>query len=470
MLVFMMVAFLHRDKRFVPSPLNGTVILFTLTLLLSGAFSLSWDQSWGLIGDYLKYVVFYFMVILSIRDENDFRIILLAFLGVMFLYVGKSAWEFFIHDRYVYRMGIKRMMGIDTTYGDPNSFAASICYSLPLTWALIRSGFRKTWVARMLWLYVGLSLAAIMFTGSRSGMVTFLVFLVLLFLGTSRKLLGIVLVGALLVASWSFMPDDLKDRFLSTFDAQYAESYNGAEASAKSRAAGFLHGLELFRQNPALGIGPHNFPLTWPGGVAGMNAHNLYGQLLGELGTVGLVTFGLLLWLIYRLNTRIIVRSRRMEAAEAGGCAAPLSTPVSREAPAAHAADLRRRPDVSSPLDMASIAAVASMSKFHRCVAQAIIQTMILMLFKGWADHSLYRYSWLWLAALTVLGSHFFELEVARRAVARAGESVGSAAGDDASDQGPLRTRMSAMTGRWSEPTSRPTKHASGARSGPHRM
>ncbi len=40
---------------------------------------------------------------------------------------------------------------------------------------------------------------------------------------------------------------------------------------------------------------------------------------------------------------------------------------------------------------------------FYGLVSQGIIQTILLMLFKGAADHSLYRYTWLWLAALTVL-------------------------------------------------------------------
>lgn len=139
MLVFMAVALLQKDKRLLPNSINGAVVCFASTLLLSAAFGINWSNSWPFVVDYLKYVVFYFMVILSVRDEEDFRLVLLAFLGVMCLYVSKSAWEFFVHGKFVYRMGIKRMTGIDSTYGDPNSFAASICYSLPLAWALIEA-------------------------------------------------------------------------------------------------------------------------------------------------------------------------------------------------------------------------------------------------------------------------------------------------------------------------------------------
>lgn len=413
MLIFMMVVLLQKDKRFLSSPLNGAVVCFTLTLLLSGAFGISWGHSWPFIVDYIKYVIFYFMVILSVRNEEDFRLVLLAFLGVMFLYVGKSAWEFFVHDRFVFRMGIKRMMGIDTTYGDPNAFAASICYSLPLAWALIRSRFRSGWVTGFLWIYGLLALAAVMFTGSRSGMVTFILFLLLIVMGSSRKVWGFLLAGLILVVTWEYMPEDLQKRFLSTFGGEYAAL--GAQASAEGRTQGFLRGLELYKSYPLVGVGPHNFPLTWPGMVEGPNAHNVYGQLLSELGTAGLLSFGLLLWLLYRQNRSIVVRFQHMDLKKADAKEAKTSglpkNGVQRNRTAGNGFNASPpSPQQGQPSPLA----VQSIPRFYSLVGQAIIQTMILMLFKGWADHNLYRYTWLWLAALTVLGTHFFSQELQR--------------------------------------------------------
>lgn len=413
MLIFMIVVLLHKDKRFLSNPLNGAVACFTLTLLLSGIFGISWTHSWPFIVDYLKYVIFYFMVILSVRDEEDFRVVLLAFLVVMFLYVGKSAWEFFVHDRYVFRMGIKRMMGIDITYGDPNAFAASICYSLPLAWALIKSRFRSAWVTVFLWIYGILSLAAVMFTGSRSGMVTFILFLLLIVLGSSRKIWGILLAGMVLVVSWDYMPEDLQKRFLSTFSGEYAAV--GAQASADGRTQGFLRGLELYKSYPILGIGPHNFPLTWPGMAVGPNAHNVYGQLLSELGTAGLLSFGLLLWLLYRQNRNIIVRFQRLVPQKPAADRGSPPAPVARTARVnGSVGNVRNGPSPESQQRKISALDVESVPRFHSLVGQAIIQTMILLLFKGWADHNLYRYTWLLLAALTVLGTHFFNQELKR--------------------------------------------------------
>lgn len=413
MLIFMIVVFLAKNKNFIQNPINGIVLCFSLTLALSSVFGIFWDNSFYFTVDYLKYVIFYFMVILSVRNEEEFRLVLLAFVVVMFLYIGKSSWEFFVHDRYVFRMGIKRLSGIDTTYGDPNSFAASICYSLPLAWALIRSKFRSAWVARFLWAYGLLALAAVMFTGSRSGMVTFLLFLFLLVMGSSRKVWGILLAGVILLVSWDYMPENLQKRFLSTFSEKYAEI--GAQASAEGRTLGFLHGLALYKDNPALGIGPDNFRYSWPGMASGPNAHNVYGQLLGELGTAGLLAFGLLLWLLYRQNRRIVVCFRRLGPQKPDeNDKKPLVSVMEVKQRSARAGNGGSGPSPSSQHGKFSAMAVQSIPRFHSLVGQAIIQTMILMLFKGWADHNLYRYTWLWLAALTVLGTHFFNQDLNR--------------------------------------------------------
>lgn len=413
MLVFMAVALLQKDKRLLPNSINGAVVCFALTLLLSAIFGINWSNSWPFVVNYLKYVVFYFMVILSVRDEKDFRLVLLAFLGVMCLYVGKSAWEFFIHGRYNFNMGIKRMGGIDSTYGDPNSFAASICYSLPLAWALIRCKFRSTWVTRFLWAYGLLALTAVIFTGSRSGMVTFILFLLLIIMGSSRKIWGILLVGVVLVVSWDYMPEKLQMRFLSTFSEEYAEK--GAQTSAEGRTQGFLRGLDLFKSNPVLGIGPDNFRYSWPGMASGPNVHNVYGQVLSELGTAGLLLFGLLLLLLYRQNRSIVTRYQRLAPQKPDEDGGKLPASVRKGAQRdGLAGNGRNGPSPLPQLGIPSALAVQSITRFHSLVGQAIIQTMILMLFKGWADHNLYRYTWLWLAALTVLGTHFFNQELQR--------------------------------------------------------
>jgi O-antigen ligase len=406
MLFFMAIVFLSKDKRFLSSPLNGTIILFSLTLFISGIFSISWGASWRIIEDYLKYVVFYFMIIICVRDESDFRFLLLSFLFVMFLYVGKSCWEYFINGRHVYRMGIARMIGVDVAYGDPNSFAASICYALPLAWAMLRSYFQNKKIRFFLCIYLLMSSIAIIMTGSRSGMVTALLFVMMILIFSSKKFIAFTFIGLALLISWNYMPDDLQTRFLSTFYNDIGPE--NARTSAESRLECFLHGMKIFIDNPLLGVGPNNFPLTWD---SRLNAHNLLGQLFGELGIIGVLSFTAMLAIIIIYNFRII------KFCKANREYNPDIIKKSKFSRSVHLARANtfafctgfKCSLTDKGLDSKSI--FIQNSILYSLVSQAIIQTVVLMIFKGWGDHNLYRYTWLWLAALTVLGySLFFDM------------------------------------------------------------
>ena len=382
MLCFMLVVLLSKDKHFIPNPLNGAIFLFAFVLLISGIFSLSWDASWKMIEEYLKFTVFYFMIILCVRDEKDFRFIVLAFIGVMFFYVGKSAWEFFVNGRHTYRMEMARMIGIDLTYGDPNSFAATICYSLPVFWAMIRFQFKNKWLRFALWSYGLLALVSIVMTGSRSGMVTAIFFFIIVLLTTSRKFIGIILIAAMLIVAWHVMPDVLQTRFLSTFYQDVGPE--SAQQSASGRMHGFLHGVEIFLQNPVLGVGPGNYPLSWD---SRMYSHNLYGQILGELGILGVTSFLFFILILFYCNIKICKKFKYIF--NFSNCNNNLSVD-----------------------DKIIFTNMHRSLFFYYLIAQSILFTLMLMFFKGWSDHNLYRYTWLWLAALTVLGHHLFYQEV----------------------------------------------------------
>ena len=53
------------------------------------------------------------------------------------LYMSHSLREY-VQGRHVYRMGIARMVGVDSTLGDPNAFGGSLVYALPIALAAAR--------------------------------------------------------------------------------------------------------------------------------------------------------------------------------------------------------------------------------------------------------------------------------------------------------------------------------------------
>jgi O-antigen ligase len=334
--------------------LYAAFLAFTCALLFCWLASPYRDQCWETVENYLKVAVFSFLLVTTVRDERGLRRIVAMYLLAVGLYMSHSMLEY-VHGRIEWRQGISRMIGVDVTYRDPNAFASTLLLSLPLT--LPFYGTATTFWKRLpLYLFTGLAAVCIVLTGSRTGFVGLAVFsLLCVFLARSRLRLVFLLGGAALVVV-VLMPDFLQDRFLTLIDPSYGPA--NAQESAEGRLGGLVNGFELWSQSPIAGVGPGSFLLA---GGSGFNSHNVYGQVMGEMGAIGIVVFlGVLLcFLANWLETRAIYR---------------------------------RRPEW--PRD------------FLYQTTRSIGVCVLLLLFLGWAGHNLYRYNWLWLGAFQAVALH----------------------------------------------------------------
>ncbi|HEX8947407.1 MAG TPA: O-antigen ligase family protein [Dissulfurispiraceae bacterium] len=373
MLFLLALVFMWRQRRYVPHRVTRWIIAFFLVLGLSTIMAFRWGDAYEAWFDYFKLIVFYFVIIMTVRDEKDLKRFITAYILIMFIYVGKSAWEFFFHDRYIWRMGLRRLMGVDISYGDPNALAASIAYSLPFLWALIKYGLERPLLRKALWAYGILAWVSIIYTGSRSGMVTALLFVALAWLGASRKVMSVLAVGMVLFLTWNFMPVKYQVRFESTFIKGI--SPKGTDESAQGRIEGLKQGLRTFARYPVFGIGPGNFKYSWSKYELGGSAHNLYGELLGETGGAGFVVFFTLVVLIVKTHKAVIRKTGLLLADVRSG------TPQEE---------------------------VRKWRMLH-LVATASVQAVILLLFNGNFGHNLYRYNWLWIGAIGVLSAYFLK-------------------------------------------------------------
>jgi hypothetical protein len=120
-------------KYFIRNRLNLAFASLILAILFSGFLSpYSYVYGYGLPAeDFMKVAVFYVLVITTLQNEKQLKTIIAAFLVAMSLYMAHSLREY-MNGRYVWRMGISRMVGVDLTFNDPNTFAATIIYSLPI--------------------------------------------------------------------------------------------------------------------------------------------------------------------------------------------------------------------------------------------------------------------------------------------------------------------------------------------------
>ncbi|MEI6314959.1 MAG: O-antigen ligase family protein, partial [Syntrophus sp. (in: bacteria)] len=243
------------EKRYIPHKLNYALLAFFGVLCFSYFIAYMPDKAEDSIWEYFKLLVLYFVILLSIRNEKEFRILLLSFIVIMALYIGKSEWEFFVNGKHTYRMGIRRLIGIDETNGSPNSFAATIVYSLPFAWVLWKTS-SATWVKVSLGCYGIMSLSGVALTGSRGGMLSVIFFFSLVWMRSKRKVVGLMLIVVVTSMSWIFMGGILQDRFRTLYDDKINAT---ATASAEGRIEGVKRGIELFSLRPVWGWGTGNF-------------------------------------------------------------------------------------------------------------------------------------------------------------------------------------------------------------------
>ena len=347
----------YPGKRWLPNRLHFAYVAFAAAVVVCWLVSPWLDAGEDTVENFLKLLVFYVLIVLLIHDEKSLRQLLLAFLAVMALYMTHSLREYFA-GRHTYRMGIARMIGVDTSMGDPNSFGASIVYALPFVMPFWRC--RPSWWLRgFLAGYVSLSVVCIGLTGSRSAFVGLLLW-GLLTVVRSRRWLGMaVLAAGMAPLLWAALPSSLQTRFETIVNPDVGPA--NAKESAQGRLEGLEIGLDLWAQNPVTGCGPG----AWrPATGREIESHNLYGQLLGETGSAGAAAFAAIL-LCFWINLRQVRRTYQ-----------------------AH-------PEWGRD--------------FLFQLSGAIGLAVVLLLFEGNFGHNLFRYSWLWFGGFLVITRYCVE-------------------------------------------------------------
>jgi O-antigen ligase len=353
----------YPNKRWITNRLHAAFLAFTFVLLLCwvaapypGPGEKVWENHW-------KVGVFFVLMVTAIRDERNLRLLLMIYLGALTLYATHSLLEYF-NGRIEYRMKTTRMIGVDITFQDPNTFAATLLHALPYVlpfWPEARRGSRLRW---FLYAYMALTVLCILLTGSRRALLGLgLLGFMLIVLSRHRWLL-LTLVGIAVPVGFALMPAYLQNRYLTIIDPSFGPA--NAETSAKFRTHAWIDGLRLFDQYPLTGVGPGAF-----GEAVGhqMQAHNLYAQTMAELGLLGLASLALMtaMFVWNGIEMKRLYRQNRW------------------------------------PVD------------FPARISGATVLAVLLLLAMGAGGHNLYRYNWLWFGAFQVIALHCARSRVAAR-------------------------------------------------------
>lgn len=357
------------EKKFIPSKIHWGVALMAVSIIVTAIAS-----EYVSIGDngvvsWFKVLVFYVILVTSVKNVNDLKVIVIAFIIILGLYELHSLREYLL-GRGVYRMGVWRMVGIDSTYSDPNAFAATICYAVPMIIPLSVIA-HKTWHKIALGAFFLLSVTCILLTGSRTGLVGLSLLILMLALYSKYRMRALFIAFIFTSFAMFNISEDLYARYMTIFDSSQGPA--NAQISANSRVVFLLQAIQIFKENPFFGVGVGGFSIA---SETGMQSHSLYAQLMSNLGIVGIVSFLVLLFGFFSNVWRSSKLCREKEAS------------LSEEA------------------------------KFCYRVITATGMGIILLLVMGLAGHNLYRYTWLWFGAFSLLSFHFL------KRLARKGELI----------------------------------------------
>jgi hypothetical protein len=364
-MIFILLAWLTvAEKQLTENKINMAVFLFVLSMTFAtlmspytNIFDSASYQNW------MKYLVFYLLVMTSVKKEDDLKLLITAFVICFFIYMLHSYREY-LCGRYNYVMGTKRLIGVDSTMNDPNAFGASIVISLPFLLPLVTL-FKKKWHYIFMISFVLLSIRCIQLTGSRSAFLGFGFLLFSSALVSKHRLKLIPIIVLLSFVIWLTLTDNLRDRYRTIFDSSINESAN---ESAQGRLHGLYKGWENWESSPIWGVGPdcHGYATG-----EGFLSHCLYGQIPGELGTLGVIAIVFLIFCFFLNHLQILQNSKY----------------------------LRQKGFSKEGL-------------FCSRLSTAIVYSILLLLLFGAGGHNGYRFHWVWFAAFQALAASCLDEKV----------------------------------------------------------
>ncbi|HYO74410.1 MAG TPA: O-antigen ligase family protein [Archangium sp.] len=274
----------RRERLWVDGQRGVLLLTFCGLVFASLSWSLYPDATEFAAVELLKWVLVYLTLVNLVTTERRLLWACLALIvGSLFTSRGVIAWH---------QAGVNLVEGYRArwvgVYADPNRMAMSVGIIVPLAVAfLVRK--QSTWLVRLTCgLAAALAITAMVLSYSRGGFLGLVAAAgtwMLLERNLTRTLVVVAVAGAMLVLSpqsfWN------RTRTVGTYEA---------DASAMSRVEAWTVASRVSVEHPLLGVGAGTFPYAWrlygpPGATRVYAAHNVFLQVISDLGFVGLGLF-----------------------------------------------------------------------------------------------------------------------------------------------------------------------------------
>jgi len=240
---------------------------------------------------FLKASVFLFFVALFVDTERRLRVFLIVFVGCQIfrvlepLYLNITSGYWGSSTYLSSKEFANRLAGAPADVINPNELGFVIATAVPFLHYLL---WPLGWKSKSLYLLLmPMLLYALILTMSRGGFIALLVVAFFVF-KESKKKFRLIAVGVLAaILAFSVMTPVQKERYLSLIDR---DAEGGA--SAEGRIRGMVNEFKLGMTRPVFGHGLGTTPEAKVHKLGARQAsHNLYAEVLIELGVVGFLIF-----------------------------------------------------------------------------------------------------------------------------------------------------------------------------------
>lgn len=277
------------------------ILAFLAVLLLQVLLAYNTERAWFVyVQNVLKYSAMGILISRFVRTPRQLAWFVFVWMlacwkgtleGVVGGITGSLVWE---------NQGIMRLNG-NGLWAHPNSFSQFALGAMPFCFYLyprVKSAWCK-------WGIVSLFVFAtyvVIYTGSRTGYLGFLLMLILLFRQASPQLRRAMVAGLLLLAPATCM-------LLPSYQERFVSSFTGQEKEGNSKGARielYKQGVEVFLKHP-FGVGLGNYrEMNQRYYGRAMDQHCLLTEALTEIGIHGTIIFLMLLYKMNQVLRRII--------------------------------------------------------------------------------------------------------------------------------------------------------------------
>lgn len=297
--------FSKERKRIPWSATSVLLVMFLLWTLLTTFFAVVPDSAWDEWQRFAKVLVMVFVTLVLVNSRERMHWLVWMIVVSLGFYGFKGGLSTVLHG------GANHVLGpIKSFIADNNALALALCMTLPLMRYLQLHSVRK---------FVRLGLAAgMLFTGiavlgtySRGGLIALTAVSGALFLKSRGRLAILLIIVALGIVAYHFMPPKWTERMGTLHDATQTDS-------GETRIQSYKFALNVALHRPVLGGGfnVYQSDSMWrqygPVDAIPRAIHSIYLRALGEQGFPGLVLFLALLVVSWRACSQVRKRTRHI--------------------------------------------------------------------------------------------------------------------------------------------------------------